>query len=44
MMVDKEARLLRNGIVAEKDSALIEPYIDINISESALIKKQNYDA
>ena len=39
IMVDKEA-VLRNGIVAEKDSALIEPYIDINISESALIKNR----
>ena len=37
--VDKEA-VLRNGIVAEKDSALIEPYIDIQISESALIKNR----
>ena len=39
IMVDKEA-VLRNGIVAEKDSALIEPYIDIQISESALIKNR----
>lgn len=38
-MVDKEA-VLRNGIVAEKDSALIEPYIDIQIAESALIKNR----
>ena len=39
IMVDKEA-VLRNGIVAEKDSALIEPYIDIQIAESALIKNR----
>jgi hypothetical protein len=39
IMVDKEA-VLRNGIVAEKDSALIEPYIDIQISESALVKNR----
>jgi hypothetical protein len=39
IMVDKEA-VLRNGIVAEKDSALIVPYIDIQISESALIKNR----
>ena len=39
LMVDKEA-VLRNGIVAEKDSALIEPYIDIQISESALVKNR----
>ena len=39
IMVDKEA-VLRNGIVAEKDSALIEPYIDIEIAESALIKNR----
>lgn len=38
-MVDKEA-VLRNGIVSAKDSALIEPYIDIQISESALIKNR----
>jgi hypothetical protein len=31
--VDKEA-VLRNGIVAEKDSALIVPYIDINFGSS----------
>lgn len=39
IMVDKEA-VLKNGIVAEKDSALIVPYIDIQISESALIKNR----
>ncbi len=39
IMVDKEA-VLKNGIVAEKDSALIVPYIDINISESALVKNR----
>ncbi len=39
IMVDKEA-VLKNGIVAEKDSALIEPYIDIQISESALVKNR----
>jgi hypothetical protein len=39
IMVDKEA-VLRNGIVAEKDSALIKPYIDIQISESALVKNR----
>jgi hypothetical protein len=37
--VDKEA-VLRNGIVAEKDSALIVPYIDIEISGSALVKNR----
>ena len=39
IMVDKEA-VLKNGIVAEKDSALIVPYIDIQIAESALIKNR----
>ncbi len=37
--VDKEA-VLKNGIVAEKDSALIVPYIDIQISDAALIKNR----
>ena len=37
--VDKEA-VLRNGIVAQKDADLIEPYIDIEISEAALIKNR----
>jgi len=39
LMVDKEA-VLKNGIVAAKDSALIVPYIDIIISEAALIKNR----
>ncbi|UCE94475.1 MAG: DUF2723 domain-containing protein, partial [Flavobacteriaceae bacterium] len=39
LMVDKEA-VIKNGIVAEKDSALIAPYIDLEISESALIKNR----
>ena len=37
--VDKEA-VLRNGIVAAKDADLIEPYIDIEISDAALIKNR----
>lgn len=37
--VDKEA-VLKNGIVALKDSALIVPYIDIEISGSALVKNR----
>jgi len=39
LKVDKEA-VLRNKIVAEKDSALIVPYIDIEISQSALVKNR----
>ena len=39
LTVDKEA-VLRNGIVAQKDADLIVPYIDITISESALIKNR----
>ena len=39
LMVDKEA-VLRNGIVAAEDAHLIVPYIDISISESALIKNR----
>lgn len=39
LMVDKEA-VLRNGIVALKDSALIVPYIDFEISEAALTKNR----
>ncbi len=39
LMVDKEA-VLKNGIVAAKDSALIVPYIDIVISEAALVKNR----
>jgi len=37
--VDKEA-VIRNGIVPEKDAHLIEPYIDIQISDAALIKNR----
>ncbi len=37
--VDKEA-VLRNGIVPEKDAHLIESYIDIQISDAALIKNR----
>ena len=39
LMVDKDA-VLKNGIVAAKDSALIVPYIDFEISEAALVKNR----
>ncbi len=39
IMVDKDA-VIKNGIVAAKDSALIEPYIDIKVSEAALVKNR----
>ena len=39
LMVDKEA-VLKNGIVAAKDADLIVPYIDIEISEAALVKNR----
>ncbi|MBT8394508.1 MAG: hypothetical protein KJN66_06615, partial [Bacteroidia bacterium] len=37
--VDKES-VIKNGIVKEKDSALIVPYIDIRIKENALYKNR----
>ena len=37
--VDKEA-VIKNGIVPEKDAHLIEPFIDIQISDAALIKNR----
>ena len=37
--VDKEA-VLKNGIVAQKDSALIVPYIDIHVTGGALYKNR----
>jgi len=39
LYVDKEA-VLKNGIVAQKDAHLIEPYIDIDIDETALTKNR----
>lgn len=39
LMVDKEA-VLKNGIVDQKDAHLIEPYIDIEISDAALVKNR----
>ena len=39
LTVDKEA-VLKNGIVAAKDADLIVPFIDIEVSEAALVKNR----
>jgi len=39
LMVDKEA-VLKNGIVDAKNADLIVPYIDIEVSEAALVKNR----